>query len=150
MGFLTKLVELIFGKIEKIQHPFFGEMIDAGNYYECRRKFKSINEIVEIGLEKGNSDSDQNQIEFFNWLDNNYEELIDKISPILENKIKEMIPEYKIDDFKKNFRLAYLYIPKCEEKPFQWKIGFDEINELQHYCFITMNELDVLKIHIDG
>jgi len=30
------------------------------------------------------------------------------------------------------------------------RIRFDEINDLQHYCLLKMNESSVMNIHIDG
>jgi hypothetical protein len=46
MSFLTRLFEFIFGKTIKVQDSFFGEMLDADSYYECRRPFEPTGTIV--------------------------------------------------------------------------------------------------------
>jgi len=150
MSFLKKITEKLFGKPLLVQSPFFGEMIDAESYFECEKYFKPIAREVEIGLEKTLAGGEDRQVDFFNWLENNYDAVIEKISQPIEEKIIEWIPDYRIKDFKKEFKLEYLFIPKCDSAIFDWQISFWAENELQHWCSLEMNGLEVKFILIDG
>lgn len=52
MTILTKTSKFLFGETVKIQNVFLGEMLYAESYYECRRPFKRINSILEIGQKR--------------------------------------------------------------------------------------------------
>lgn len=147
---LSKIGEFIFGKIIKVQNDFFGEMTDAGDYYECRKVFKPTGKVIEIGLEKKGQEPDKKQKMFFTWIEDNYDLLIKKVSPTIEEQIRKWIPNYRIQDFRKEFMLEYLYIPKCDEEIFDWQISFYADNELQHWCSLDMKGLDVKHLLIDG
>ncbi len=62
-GIIKRILEFLFGKTITISDSFFGEMTDAGNYYECRRSFRPTQQIVEIGLEK-KAPADEKQVRF--------------------------------------------------------------------------------------
>ena len=147
---LQKIGEFFFGETIVVQHSFFGEIIDVGDYYECRKLFKPIGKVVDIGLEKKAIVSDEKQINFFNWIEDNYELIIRRISPFIEKSVAECITNYRIKDFKKEFILEYLYIPKCDEALFNWRICFYADNELQHSCSLEMKGLIVKHLLIDG
>lgn len=145
-----RIKDFIFGEIVVVQNDFFGDMIDAGDYYECRRIFEPTGKVVEIGLEKNEKESVENQMNFFKWIECNYELIIQKVSPVIEERVAGWITNYQIQNFKKEFILEYLYIPKCDEKIFDWQISFYANNELQHWCSLDMNGLEVKQILIDG
>lgn len=147
---LKKIGEFLFGKIILVQDSFFGEMADVGSYYECRKSFKPTGKIVEIGLEKKDLKPDEKQINFFKWIEDNYDFIIQKIGPSIEAKVAEWIPNYQIQNFKKEFILEYLYIPKCDKEIFDWQISFYADNELQHWCSLDMKGMEVKDILIDG
>ena len=150
MHILRKMKEKIFGKTIIVQDSFFGKLVDVGSYYECKKYFKSIAKEVEIGLEKTIEEKKEEQIKFFQWLENNYDLIIEKISPIIENEIIEWFPDYRIKNFKKEFILEYFFIPKCDSEIFEWQISFWAENELQHWCTLEMKGLEVKSILIDG
>ena len=77
---------------------------------------------------------DEKQITFFDWLETNYDFFIKKISPAIEKIVAKWIKYYQIQDFKQEFMLEYIYIPRCEKAPFEWVIVFYAKNELQHTC----------------
>ena len=133
-----------------ISNDFFGEMIDAGNYYECRKLFRPIGKVVEIGLEKKEQGPDEKQKKFFNWIENNYDLLIEKVSPSIERRVQDWLSNYEVKDFQSEYTLEYLYIPRCDEGVFDWQISFYVENELQHWCSLEMRGLEVIEILIDG
>jgi hypothetical protein len=150
MEFLKKITEFVFGKQIIVEHSFFGKMIDAGDYYECRRMFRPTGTMVEIGLSKTAIEGDKKQVEFFHWLEDNFDLVIEKITPTLLTKLNTWIPNFRIYDFKKEFILEYLRIPSCEQTVFEWEISFYANNEIQHSCHFTMEGLSVKNLHIDG
>lgn len=150
MNILKKIKYLFFGETIKVQNPFFGEMVDAGSYYECKKYFQPIDKEVEIGLEKTTKELEKKQIIFFNWLENNYDFIIEKISSPIENKIIEWLPNYQIQNFKKEFELEYFFIPICNSEIFDWQISFWVGDELQHWCTLEMKGSEVKSILIDG
>ena len=150
MGFFTKILDFIFGKPAIIQDPFFGKMTDADDYYECRRMFQPTGTILEIGLTKKTMLPDEKQINFFHWVEDNFDLIIEKISPALEKRIAAWLGDYEITNFKKEFVLEYLFIPKCDEAIIDWQISFYATNELKHWCTIEMKGLAVKSIMIDG
>ena len=147
---IKKMGEFIFGKTIVVQNSFFGEMIDAGDIYECRKLFNPIGKEVEIGLVKKEIEPDEKQIDFFKWIENNYGLIVQKVSPIIEKRVAEWVPNYQIKNFEKEFILEYLFIPKCENEIFEWQISFYADNELQHSCSLDMKGLEVIQILIEG
>ncbi len=150
VSILSKIEELIFGKLVRIKDGFFGEMIDTGEYYECKRIFQPTAKVVEIGLEKKRSGTDEKQENFFNWIENNYDLIIKKVSPSIEKQIQNWILNYEIKNFREEYTLEYLYIPKCDEKIIDWKISFYGEKELKHWCSLDMRGLEVRGILIEG
>ncbi len=150
MEIINRISEYVWGKTIIVEDEFFGKMTDAKTYYECKKTFGPTGEFVEIGLEKKDLLPDKKQIDFFRWIENNYDLLIKIVSPHLEKIIIEWIPEYQITDFKNEFTLEYLYIPKCEEEIKDWRLSFYANNEFQHWCSIEMKGLKVENILIDG
>jgi hypothetical protein len=68
----------------------------------------------------------------------------------LEQKIREWLPDFQIEDFTATFQLEYLTIPSCEEEIKEWEIVFFATGEIQHWCSINMREMKVTNILIDG
>ena len=150
MSLFKKITDFLFGKTIVINDPFFGEMTDAGSYYECKKLFKPTGKIVEIGLEKKDTPPDDLQINFFYWIENNYETIIENIKPKLQNELANWPAEININNFDQEFRLEYLYIPKCDKEVFDWKITFYGEKELHHWCTLEMHGFQVISLLIDG
>lgn len=147
---LKRIGEFFWGETIIVTCDFFGEMVDAVDYYECKKMFKPTKKIVELGLEKVEPEFKEKQIDFFRWLEDNYELIIKSVSPSIEKRIVKRIPNYRIQNFKKEFILEYFYIPKCDDKTFDWNITFYADNELQHWCSLDMVGTKVKQILIDG
>ncbi|MEM9837389.1 MAG: hypothetical protein AAF828_12850 [Bacteroidota bacterium] len=147
---IDKFLEFLFGKPTIVSDPFFGEMVDAGDYYECERLFTPIGDTVEIFLTKKENGPDEKQINFFLRLEENYDLFIQRISPSMEEAIQEWIPKFRIQNFKQEFSFKSLSIPKCDESVSKWELSFYARNDLRHYCELTMEGMEVKAIHIDG
>lgn len=147
---LSKIIEFFFGKPEIIQDPFFGQMVEAGDYYECKRHFRPTNADVELGVTKRSDGDTAPQKAFFNWLEDNYDTILETIKPPLLERINGWLPDYQYQDFKEEFVLEYFFIPDGEQEEGKWEVTFFANNELQHWCNIEMKGLKVQQILIDG
>lgn len=145
----VKVITFLFGKPKIEISPYFGKMVDAGDYYECLKAFKHCSKVLDIGLAKTEEKFLKDQIDFYNWIEDNYDELIIKMAIPLENSIQELIPDFKIYSFKEEFIIDYLYIPKCDRLEYEWKISFYANNDLQHGCLIELIGEEVINISIE-
>ncbi len=73
------LLDFLFGKTQQIDHDFFGQMKFTGSkvpaqtdYFECRRHFKPINDIIEILIDGDISGPTKAQVDFFKSIEDNY------------------------------------------------------------------------------
>ncbi len=150
MGFWKKISDFLFGELIIIQDDVFGEMIDMGAAFECQKLFLATGKKILLHVEKVDGHVSEKQKNFVSSLDKNYDQFILKIKPILEKKIKEWIANFHIQNFKNEFILEFLSLPKMEDELFEWEIAFYADNDLQHSCLLTIKGNQVINIHIDG
>lgn len=147
---LSKIIEFFFGKPEIIQDAFFGQMVEAGDYYECKRFFRPTQQEVELGVTKRADHDLLPQQAFFIWLEDHYEQIVEHIKPPLQEKIRAWMPDYQYQNFQEEFELEYFFIPAGEGPDQEWELTFFAKNELQHWCSIKMKGMAVQHILIDG
>ncbi|GEM_PF-7083508 len=150
MGFWKKISDFLFGELIIIQDDVFGEMIDMGAAFECQKLFLATGKEIVLHIEKVDGHVSEKQKNFVSSLDKNYDQFILKIKPILEKKIKEWIANFHIQNFKNEFILEFLSLPKMEDELFEWEIAFYADNDLQHSCLLTIKGNQVININIDG
>jgi hypothetical protein len=151
------LLDFIFGKTIKIEHPFFGQMIYVGakknskeNYFECGRQFKPKKDKIEIGIEGDIGGPTQRQIDFFESIEKNYTNFSDSMILLIESEFRNWKEDFKIKDFQKEFTPVYLFIPRCETEPIIWEIGFESEHDENHLFTLTMENFKATEILIDG
>ena len=144
------LFSSLFKKAEKINDPFWGEMLPVIGYFECRRHFSPKNGIIEIGLDKTLSDLEETQKAFFRSIEDGYETLCSNIAPLIEDEVRNWKPDFSIKDFKKEFIPSYLKIPACDQDPIIWEIAFDSVNDPNHTYAVTVSKMIPESVLIDG
>lgn len=151
------IFDFIFGKTIKIDDQFFGKMIFSEfkknpeeNYFECSRHFKPTDEIIEIGIEGNVTGPTELQKEFFRKIESDYDKVISFVQPMIENEFQNWKENFKITDFRKEFKAVYLYLPRCENEPKVWKIAFETEHDLNHTITMTMSDFKAIEILIDG
>lgn len=151
------LFNSLFGKTQKINHDFFGQMIfnggkmpDPSDYFECRRYFKPSNDVIEIGIDGDTSGPTEKQISFFKSIEENYSNITKAIIPLIEDEFGNWKEGFKISDFNKEFDPVYLRIPRCESEPIIWQIAFESDHDRNHTFTLTMNNFEAKEILIDG
>jgi hypothetical protein len=151
------LRNFLFGKPVKIENYFFGQMRFIGNkkdssksYFECKRFFKPGNETIAIGISGEITGPTRQQINFFESVEYNYDEISNSIIPVIEDEFRNWKEDFKIIDFKKEFIPVYLTIPRCETKPVAWEIAFESEQDRNHTFTLTMENFTAISILIDG
>lgn len=146
----------LFGKSIKIDHPFFGKMlfVDSKNspdgYFECRRHFAPKDDIIEICIAGTAEGPTQQQIDFFTSIENNYDAISASITPLLEEEVGNYIEFFHINDFRKEFKLVFMDIPKCDTQPIVWEIAFHSDHDRDHQFTLTMKDFTATAVLIDG
>lgn len=151
------IFDFIFGKTIKIDDPFFGKMIFLDDkkephksYFECRRNFKPSDNEIEIGIKGNINGSTELQKEFFKQIESDYDEIISSIKPMIENEFQNWKEDFKIVDFRTEFKAVYLFLPRCEKETKIWEIAFETEHDLNHTVTITMKGFIATEILIDG
>lgn len=151
------LLDFIFKKPVKLENEFFETMLFLEDkkdllksYFECRRHFKPSEKIIEIGIDGEASGPTQKQIDFFKSIEDNYSIIVKAISPLIEDEFRNWKEDFKINEFQKEFKPVYLYLPRCENDPKIWEIGFESDHDRNHTFRLTMSDFEVKKILIDG
>lgn len=149
------IFDFFFGKTKKRDDPFFGEMVFSefkkkpeNNYFNCRRRFKPTNEIIEIGIGGNFTESFELRKGFFSKIESDYEKVISSVKPMIENEFQNWKEDFKIINFKKEFNPIYLYLPHND--PETWEIAFETEHDLNHTFTITMSSFEATEILIDG
>ncbi len=151
------IFDFIFGKTIKIDDEFFGNMIFSEfkknpekNYFECRRHFKPTDEIIEIGIKGNVTGPTELQKDFFRKIEADYDKIISSVRPMIENEFQNWKEDFKIIDFRKEFKAVYLFLPRCENDLKIWEIAFESEHDLNHTITMTMNDFNATEILIDG
>ncbi len=150
MGFLD-----LFKKPATIQDPFFGTLRclsfkDASkNYFEGNRMFEPIHETVEFFIKGDVSGPNAAQREFYQHLETIYDELIEKVKPLIEKEIRNDNEEFKIVNFKNEFKITLLTIPRLERTPFYWDGSFESIGDENYFFTIDFKDFEPIQIHVE-
>jgi hypothetical protein len=146
----------LFKKPIKIQDDIFGELrfIDSKdsskNYFEGKGFFTPTQNDTEFLIKADIEGPTSTQKEFYNELQNNFEQYIQKIKPLIEDEFRNWKENFEIKDFNKEFSLVCLTIPRIEIKPLIWDMAFTTIHDKDHHVTIDFIDRDPNGILIDG
>lgn len=148
------LFSLLFVKPVIINDDFFGEMKFSSSqkgsgYFVCKKKLNFFEEPVEIIIDGSISGPTETQKNFVLKLEDKYNEISESIVPLIEGECRNWKEDFKITDFRKEFRPVSIQIPTCENKPVIWEIGFESNHDLNHTFTVTMNNFKAKDILID-
>jgi hypothetical protein len=138
MGFWS----FLFGKPEK-KKPF-------EDYFECERYFGPSGEKIELSVTGELGILSQRQEDFISQLERDYSLIEAAIVPGIEARFRNWKPEFKVGDFKQEFRLVHLDIPTCEQQPVEWEMAFETVHDLNHTVFVNMLDYQPQYVRIDG
>lgn len=146
----------LFKKPTKIQDDFFGllRFIDSRDssrtYFEGKGFFSPTQNETELLIQADTQGPTAAQREFYNKLQNNFEQYIQKIKPLIEDEFRNWKEDFEIKDFKKEFTLVCLTIPRLDNKPLIWDMVFTTVFDANHHVTIDFINEEPNGILIDG
>jgi hypothetical protein len=79
-----------------------------------------------------------------------YDDLISKIIPLIEDEFKNWKDDFKIKDFKKEFKLVAVTIPRLNANATSWDMSFETIHDDNHQVTVDFKDFEPEGILIDG
>jgi hypothetical protein len=146
----------LFNKPPTIQDDFFGVLTfmsfkdSTKNYFEGKGKFKPTGEVIEYLVGGDLSGPTNEQREFYNKIQDTYDAIMVKITPLIEEEFKNWKEDFRIKDFKKEFKLVALTIPRLPSKPVVWDMSFDALHDEDHQITVGFNDFEPEGISFDG
>jgi len=146
----------LFKKPQTIQDDFFGTLKfmsfkdSTKNYFEGKGKFKPTGDEIEYFISGELSGPTIDQRLFYNKVQDSYDDIILKIIPLIEDEFKNWNEEFKIKDFKKEFKLVAMKIPRLDSKPTTWDMAFETIHDDNHQVTVDFKDFEPDGIIIDG
>ena len=146
----------LFKKPQTIQDDFFGTLTfmsfkdSTKNYFEGKGKFKPTGDTIEYFVSGDLTGPTNDQREFYNKLQDTYDEITSKVTPLIEDEFKNWKDDFKIKDFKKEFKLVAVTIPRLQTKPTTWNMSFETIHDDNHQITVDFKDLEPDGIVIDG
>jgi hypothetical protein len=146
----------LFKKPQIIQDNFFGPLRfiefknSTKNYFEGKAIFKPTGNEIEYFIKADLSGPTTDQRDFYDKVQNSYDEIISKVIPIIEDELKDWKEDSRIKDFKKEFKPVALTIPRMTTKPLIWDISFETIHDDNHHVTIDFKDFEPDGSAIDG
>ena len=151
------LISFFLGKKPTIiEDSFFGRMHlmehrkDASlSYFECYRHFEPLDGPIEICL-YGNIGPTQKQIAFFKKIENQYNTIEDAVATAITKEMRNWDPDFRIINFRNEFKPSFLVIPHCNEEPMSWEISFFSTSDPHHVFNARLRNFELEGIDMDG
>ncbi len=146
----------LFKKPPTIKDDFFGVLTfvsfkkSTADYFEGKGRFKPTGDEIEyfIGADIRGPTNDQR--DFYNKVQESYDELVAKFTPLIENEFKNWKSDFKIVNFKKEFKLVAMTIPRLNDNVITWDMSFDTIHDANHQVTVDFKNFEPEGILIDG
>lgn len=90
------------------------------------------------------------QRQFYTHLQNNFEQYIQKMKPLIEDEFSNWKEDFEIKDFDKEFTLVCVTIPRSDTKPLIWDMAFTTIHDENHDVTIDFIDHEPNGLLIDG
>lgn len=147
-----------FKKPQKLQDDTFGMLTymeiknnPSSNYFEGRRLFFPTSTEVEVFITADPEGPTMKQKEFYKRIESLYDELTEvKAKPVIEKEFQNWKADFKINDFKKEFKLVALSIPNLKAKELTWDMSFETTHDENHHITVNFKDYEVSDVLIDG
>ena len=146
----------IFKKPVAIQNDFFGNLrfrkmkAEGKSYFEGKGIFKPTGKEIEYFITANEDGPDQKQKEFYNWIQENYSDLVIKFKPLIEDEFRNWKEDFTIKNFDSEFQLVALTIPNQDMKPLKWDLSFDTEHDENHQFTVEFSGVEPQAVLIDG
>lgn len=146
----------LFKKPTVIQNDFFGRLRfmdfkdSSKTYFEGKGFFAPTNSETEYLIQADIEGPTHSQREFYDDLQNNFEQYVLKIKPLIEDEFRNWKEDFEIKDFNKEFCLVCITIPRLDSRPLMWDMAFATVHDLNHHVTIDFMDSEPNGILIDG
>lgn len=146
----------LFKKPIIIQDEFFGRLRytkfknPRDGFFEGEGFFASTNNKIGYTIEAEETGPTEGQREFCRKVQNNFEQYVEKIKPLIEDEFRNWKDDFEITDFKTEFALNSLTIPRMYSNPVLWDMCFTSIHDDNHFVIIKFENDEPKGILIDG
>lgn len=153
MGFISRLFGLF--KPLEIDDPFFGRLVymnvsgPSVSYWESERQFSPCSRPVELFIDAPGPKlpPKEDQREFFNWVEQNYAEILTSIEsvaqPVMEDMMRKPLMAKFSDVFDQPFSSAFhlgsfsIPVPQIGIAP-KWEMSFESNSDVGFLVTVEM------------
>lgn len=146
----------LFKKPTILQDDFFGSLRfmdfkdSSKNYFEGRGRFLPTDNETDYLIQADKDGPSENQKQFYRDLQIHFTQYIEKITPLIEDEFRNWKEDFEIQDFRKEFQLVCITIPRLDNRPIIWDMAFTTIHDLNHHVTIDFVGDEPNGIIIDG
>ena len=146
----------LFKKPTIIQDDFFGRLRymefkdPSKGYFEGNGFFVPINAETEYLIQADASGPADKQREIYFNLQKDFDIYIEKIKPLIEDEFRNWKEDFEIKNFKEEFKLICLTIPRSDSIPLVWDMSFTTIHDENHHVTIDFIGDIPNSVLIDG
>src|SRR5262249_35293215 len=121
------------------------------NYFEGKGFFAPTQNEIGFLIQADIEGPTTAQKEFYSDLQNNFEQYIQTIKPLIEDEFRNWKADFKIMDFNEEFTLVCLTIPRLDmKKALIWDMAFTTIHDKNHHVTIDFIDKKPNGVLIDG
>jgi hypothetical protein len=92
----------------------------------------------------------ESQRAFYQNLQTNFDKFANKMKRLIEDEFRNWQPDFEISDFRKEFTLVCISIPRLDAAPVRWELAFNTIHDRNHLVTIDFVGDEPQGILIDG
>ena len=146
----------LFKKSVFVQDDLFGRLqfVDfkdsTKNYFEGAGFFAPTQSETDYLIRADIEGPTEEQRQFYLDLQANFEQYVEKITPLIEGEFQNWREDFKITNFTKEFSLVCITIPRQDILPMVWEMAFTTIHDLDHHVTIDFIGNESNGILIDG
>ncbi|MBL0135488.1 MAG: hypothetical protein IPP79_16715 [Chitinophagaceae bacterium] len=146
----------LFKKPVIVQDDLFGRLqfIDSkdpsNNYFEGAGFFEPTQCDTEYLIQADIEGPTDEQRQFYLDLQANFEQYVEKITPLIEGEFQNWREDFKITNFTEEFTLVCITIPRQDTYPLIWDMAFTTIHDLDHHVTIDFIGKEPNGVLIDG
>lgn len=148
------IIEFLFGKTKTIEDEFFGvlQLFDSKDktkqHFEGKRSFSPTNQSIWLEIDADFSGPTNEQKQFFRQIEDQYDELVEKVKPLIITEYQNLRADFAIQDFKNEFTPVHLTIPLLPQSEIEWELAFDTIHDSNHTVIIGFSNFESAYLYI--